>query len=385
MVLLGGAAWLFILATPEGRRWLKRPHLYLATGLALALFSPVIIWNATHEWASFYFQGVGRHEGFYNFGLQDLIGSALVLITPLGLLSLVRLSLAPTRFLGRRTGAGQQKGLLLMAVLTLVPLSVFFVHSLFRMSKLNWTAPIWLGAFPFLALICDPIGRQAREQGGGRRMFPRLWPATTAVLLVSYAALLHYLTIGIPGLPYPQNSLDIGKRSLARQVHAILEDYRSNTGRRPVVVCWDAERMPSWVAYYLARQARAHSPAGMADAVENTSGAHLFGADTKMFCLWHPLNRFRDRPVMLIGERRWKLEYPPVLSRARPLSDVRALTAAQTGKPSRTYFYRFLEPLRHNFGLKRGSELRPKVSGHANGAPRQQHDCPGKGGDCHAT
>jgi hypothetical protein len=144
-------------------------------------------------------------------------------------------------------------------------------------------------------------------------------------------------------VPYPQNSLGIGTRSLARQIHAAASIYSQQSGRRPIVVSWDVERLPSLVSYYLAREAHDHSTADAAEAVENTTGAHLFGADTKMFRLWHPLSRFKDRPIMLIARRRYKLDYPPVLSKARPLSDIGVIRTVQSDKPTGTFFYRFFE------------------------------------------
>ena len=53
---------LFLITTPTGRRWLAKPQPYIAALVALALFLPVILWNAEHQWASFVFQG-GRAVG----------------------------------------------------------------------------------------------------------------------------------------------------------------------------------------------------------------------------------------------------------------------------------------------------------------------------------
>jgi 4-amino-4-deoxy-L-arabinose transferase-like glycosyltransferase len=54
-----GAAVYFLLAPVLRRAWLGRPQPYAAALVALALFSPVLIWNAQNEWASFVFQ-LGR-------------------------------------------------------------------------------------------------------------------------------------------------------------------------------------------------------------------------------------------------------------------------------------------------------------------------------------
>jgi 4-amino-4-deoxy-L-arabinose transferase-like glycosyltransferase len=54
---LGGAAY-FVLH-PRLRRWLLKPQPYVALLLALLIFTPVLVWNAQNEWASFAFQ-LGR-------------------------------------------------------------------------------------------------------------------------------------------------------------------------------------------------------------------------------------------------------------------------------------------------------------------------------------
>ncbi len=62
-VLTIAGAFLFLVLDPAHRVWLRRPHPYAAAALALAVFAPVIAWNASHEWASFAFQGA-RAGGF---------------------------------------------------------------------------------------------------------------------------------------------------------------------------------------------------------------------------------------------------------------------------------------------------------------------------------
>jgi len=55
LTLAGGVV--FLATEPASRRWLAKPHPYVAGGLALLIFSPVLIWNAEHGWVSFAFQG----------------------------------------------------------------------------------------------------------------------------------------------------------------------------------------------------------------------------------------------------------------------------------------------------------------------------------------
>ena len=47
-------AWLLLV--PEMRRWLLTPWPWLAGVIALIVFSPTLIWNAQHHWASVLYQ-----------------------------------------------------------------------------------------------------------------------------------------------------------------------------------------------------------------------------------------------------------------------------------------------------------------------------------------
>jgi 4-amino-4-deoxy-L-arabinose transferase-like glycosyltransferase len=56
-VFLPTGAVVYILMEPRARAWLRRPGPYMAALLGLAVFSPVLVWNSEHGWASFAFQG----------------------------------------------------------------------------------------------------------------------------------------------------------------------------------------------------------------------------------------------------------------------------------------------------------------------------------------
>src|ERR1700730_4350844 len=81
-VILGFTLW-----DRKSRRWWRRWEPYVAALLAFAIFSPVILWNAQHEWASFAFQTSRRLAEAPRFGRHKLVASALILITPTGVLA----------------------------------------------------------------------------------------------------------------------------------------------------------------------------------------------------------------------------------------------------------------------------------------------------------
>ena len=80
-----GSVFLLLIIDPQLRRHLRKATPWLAGGLALLIFLPVIYWNATHDWVSFRFQfshglEAGKARPFFYLG-EFLAGQA-GLITP---------------------------------------------------------------------------------------------------------------------------------------------------------------------------------------------------------------------------------------------------------------------------------------------------------------
>jgi 4-amino-4-deoxy-L-arabinose transferase-like glycosyltransferase len=77
--LLIPGALVFLVTRRASRRWLRTPGPWLAALAAAALFSPVLLWNAQHQWASFRFQlARGASEGGIHLLplLQNVAGQA---------------------------------------------------------------------------------------------------------------------------------------------------------------------------------------------------------------------------------------------------------------------------------------------------------------------
>ena len=75
---------LYLLAVPAHRRWLRGPT-RLALALATLIFSPVIYWNAQHDWASMAFQSgrrVGEMSAFKPRFFALLVATQFLLVTP---------------------------------------------------------------------------------------------------------------------------------------------------------------------------------------------------------------------------------------------------------------------------------------------------------------
>ena len=85
IALLGVATLLYLVLDRPSRRWFAHPAPYGCVLLALVLFSPAVIWNWQHHWASFAFQSTERVQQGDGFSLHALVGSVVGLLTPLGL------------------------------------------------------------------------------------------------------------------------------------------------------------------------------------------------------------------------------------------------------------------------------------------------------------
>jgi hypothetical protein len=83
-VLLPAGFVLYLILKPSARRCLRTPGPYLAIVESLAVFCPVIGWNATHGWASFAFQGhrVGGFQGFQIAMLVEALVGQILYLTP---------------------------------------------------------------------------------------------------------------------------------------------------------------------------------------------------------------------------------------------------------------------------------------------------------------
>ena len=83
-LFFGPAILIWLIAVPKLRRWLISPWPYLGGLVALAMFSPVILWNADHHWVSFIKQiGRARIEDFRPAFIAELIPTQIAFATPL--------------------------------------------------------------------------------------------------------------------------------------------------------------------------------------------------------------------------------------------------------------------------------------------------------------
>ncbi|HTV95931.1 MAG TPA: glycosyltransferase family 39 protein [Steroidobacteraceae bacterium] len=356
IALLGVAALVFMLLDARSRRWLKRFEPYAAAALALALFSPVIVWNAHHEWASFAFQTSRRLALSAQFALPKLIGSALLLLTPTGLAAVVwllfRRSLPDVSGEVRDVSGEVRDGLRawrFIQVTTLLPLAVFVLFSLRREVKLDWTGAPWVAALPAL-------GYGFAHAGAGAGLWiRRAWGPTLLMLVAFYGAALYDLTRGIPGVGYGRHAelVPIGWRQLGAKVHALAHEIAERSGREPLIVGMDRYAIASELAFYAPDRA---------ESVSDTSSGNLFGQMGLMYERWFPPARQSGRDMLLVAWNRADLSQPALGDYAERLDPIGEGRLARDGELIRPFYYR----LAHGYRARQppGSSTAP--------APRNQ-------------
>jgi len=329
LALLGLSALVFVIIDPAARRWLGRPHPYLAAALALLLFSPVVIWNMEHSWASLTFQssrikGVGDDR----FGLPELFLHLMVLLTPVGLLAAIR-AFFPVKNKGLPEIRRRRLFILIFAG---VPLAVFVVLSLFDTLRFHWTGPVWLGILPTVAWMMGQTG----DLRAIARWLRSAWKPTIAICLFLYAFALHYLVLGIPGIPYqgiydgfPEHYF---WREATQGVEQVVDEVRQQTGQEPIVVGMSKWSIASILTFY-----------NRGKPMEIRS-RNMFGDSGAMYDFWYPSEPSTTRPIILVGM------WPHNLERTRDDRDIGKMLMdpgpvqdreiVQDGKPLRQIYYR---------------------------------------------
>ncbi len=181
-LLLVPGTFLFVLLTPGRRRILLEPGPWVALAVAGLVFSPVVAWNASHDWISFLWQG---HRGVAYRGIRldwlawNVFGQTIELGPWLWLAIVVECA----RILARWSRVDPARRLLVC--LGLPPVVLFTVVSSY--------APIgnhfyWgMGGYLLLVLpLADTVQRAAAR--GGR--LARRWRAVSVVAGVALMALL---------------------------------------------------------------------------------------------------------------------------------------------------------------------------------------------------
>jgi len=273
---------LFLLLNGRYREWLLKKEPYIALAIALVVFSPVIVWNYYHGWASFAFQ----------FGRRFSVHAADPLVTFLKFLGSQMGVLFPVFFLGLvlafvlsfRQSIRGGKPQWLFSFLYAFPLLVLFTLYSFKSEvKLNWPLPAYLS----LLGAVYPCFRYVRRGRKGRlkALIPTAAAVSTGLVPVFLLIFLYHMSVGIPFIPaVPKMS---GWEQLGAAVDREVAAMAKETGEHPFVVGMSKYYIAAELAFYTNRSYDIFS-------------MDLLGGKGLAFKYWTNREELRNRDALVI-------------------------------------------------------------------------------------
>jgi 4-amino-4-deoxy-L-arabinose transferase-like glycosyltransferase len=174
-VLTAGGLVAFVLLSSKQRRWLKHPAPYVSAGVAFAMITPVIVWNARHGWISFEFQGArgAPSGGLRPAQLLTMVLGEIAFLSPWILAPLVAGLVSTFR-------NWRDERYLFLLCLSLPPIILFTLTPLWGgRGQPHWAMPGWFFAFPLLGAWVDQLGVSGRAL--------RRWAFVSSALLATIA------------------------------------------------------------------------------------------------------------------------------------------------------------------------------------------------------
>lgn len=315
-------AFLYVLSQAKARYWLRRKEPYLGLVLASMIFSPVIYWNAQHEWVSFIFQSSRRLNATTSIDIHNLAWVILFFITPMGvwgLFDLAKKNPAPNSL------APEKKRFL--RYFTFSPLAFFALYSLNHAVNFNWSGPLFLALIPWLAFIIthQPLKRT-------------LWFSGSLFILIGYSALV--LTIAFNKSSFIQEKVllkVIAWDNLVQELNTIAAQQEQKTQRPIVFVPLDNYPLSSELAFYQPLLLKK----GLIKKSYPSLGAHIFNRESLMYRYWADEKLLAGAQLILIAKEAWRFADPEVTQKLKKSSPLKQLWSTGQGQQLKNipYYY----------------------------------------------
>ncbi len=332
IALLAVAALVFMLIDRRAGRWFFRPQPYLAAALACLIFLPVLIWNAQNDWASFLFQGTRRLAENPDFSSYLVVVYALLLLSPVvalaGFLSFGRI---------RRTIEPEARKRRFMLVMTAVPLAVFAAYGAFSVIKFHWTLPPWIALLPLLmSALAWPIWPDRQPVSRLHGALVRAWPPSVIGLVLAYGLLLHYLTLGLPGLKTTDfGSGYLGWPEMAAELAVLEQQVAAEHDQQPLLAATSKWGHAAALAF--------HHPAGRHDQI---TAQNLIGMRGSMWERWFDRDTDPDRPVILFNTSTKLIDEEWLAQALQGLGPLQRKPVLRDGEVIQTLYYRIADGFR---------------------------------------
>jgi 4-amino-4-deoxy-L-arabinose transferase-like glycosyltransferase len=204
---------------------LASPYPWLAALIAIVIFSPVLYWNAIHDWVSFRFQ-LDRPTQLQEWSLKfllEFLGIQFLLLGPL-LFPIVLIGVAK---FGSRVLRTKNSVSILLSMCVAVPLGFFLWRSLYARIGDSWPLFVW----PF-GFACVAINLKLWRQEAPRALLPRVapWFAATAILTGIGSVVIATIYYIGTNANYLTKNDPIGKEAGFEEVVEVANREREKTG-----------------------------------------------------------------------------------------------------------------------------------------------------------
>lgn len=234
-ILLFPAIFVFLLLS-KFREEFKRKDIYIAFLLAFLIFTPVLIWNAQHDWVSLRFQlthGMGGEKQYNLKHLGDFLGGQAFVANPIFMLAMLYYAIryAKTNF--------RDEKLLFLTLPFLFTFAFILYGGLSKKSEANWAVPAYLTGTILLAYWVSKYNRR--------------WIYYSGIALTVIMIVLMKFPEVVPHLPE--------KLVMKRQFMGYKEIFQEGkiyTQQPDVIILSDSYQNASEAWYYLGRESEVY-------------------------------------------------------------------------------------------------------------------------------
>lgn len=313
IILLVPATFIYLLLSRTTLKVLRSPYPYIASLIAIIIFSPVIYWNAKHAWASFLFQSTRRFNEGFEFSLHEILGLFVLFLTPLGIYSFFNIFKSRNKNIDNR---------LFIQVYSLFPLIFFCINSIFHETKFNWIGTGLIAVIPWLA--CE-----------FSRYYKR-WRDTTNILIIAYLCIFICIMSGKPETIYNQLFAKFSNwENFYSKVKDIAHAASENNNQETVIIPIDKYNLASLLSFYQAKNKDNHL---------KIYGRNIFGQDALMYGFWYKGESLANKNILVLHPDRYMLDAGFLKLSTKPLTPVKVLWGVSPDKSNQTndYFYQIV-------------------------------------------
>lgn len=330
-VFLALGTFAALIAYRPWRKHLASVHVWLALLLALAMFSPVVIWNARHDWASFRFQFLDRFsESQLNlWHIFIFVAYQIATVTPFVLIAcvalLVRMCRSKRRLLTPRW--------IIAAVFSIPLLLVMAQKSVTYGIHINWTLPAFLSLFPAFCHYMLVARRHVKLVTP--TMTALLWWTIPVCIGIDFLLCVYFVVLQ-PRVGW------VSAMGPWQQLAQIVEEYENRveaeTGREPLIIADGKYRLASVLAFYRT------GIEGNSDPSRYTTSEWLVGGKGLGYEYWSTAAQWEGRDCILVDDD------PSIEPEARKFFT----RVDQVPDPRLTHLFR------HPFAIAIGHKYKPK-------------------------